>query len=120
MKKGVLSMKDALEVGVIIEVTDIDDLDEVLGATTRMDIRNVYTNLRQGSVNHLAASRPSSRGPEPFTNFFPRRPGTSGGSLPCRQPPIPPPSSFRAAPPDAGSGGAGTGNGGRGGGRAAR
>ena len=55
MKKGVLSMKDALEVGVIIEVTDIDDLDEVLGATTRMDIRNVYTNLRQGSVNHLAA-----------------------------------------------------------------
>jgi hypothetical protein len=55
MEKGVLSKKDALEVGVIIEVTDIDDLDEALAATSRTDITNTYTNLRQGSYNHLSA-----------------------------------------------------------------
>ncbi len=55
IEKGVLSRKDALEIGVTIEVTDIDDLDEALGATTRTDIRNVYTNLRKGSYHHLDA-----------------------------------------------------------------
>lgn len=55
MEKGVLSKKDALEVGVIIEVTDIEDLDLALAATSRTDIRNVYTNLRTGSYNHLDA-----------------------------------------------------------------
>lgn len=55
MEKGVLSKKDALEVGVIIEETDIADLDEAIASTTHTDIRNVYTNLRTGSYNHLAA-----------------------------------------------------------------
>ena len=55
MEKGVLSRKEALEVGVVIEVTDIDDLDQALASTTRTDIRKVYTNLRTGSCNHLDA-----------------------------------------------------------------
>jgi hypothetical protein len=55
MEKGVLSKKDALEVGVIIEETDIDDLTSALELTSHTDITNTYTNLRLGSYNHLSA-----------------------------------------------------------------
>jgi hypothetical protein len=53
--KGELSLKDALEVGVLIEDLDIEDIQEMLDATTVSVIRRVLTNLQNGSYNHLAA-----------------------------------------------------------------
>ncbi len=53
--KGTLSVHDALEVGVLIEETDIEDLKAALTRTTHKDIVRVYTNLKAGSVNHLKA-----------------------------------------------------------------
>ena len=41
--------------GVIIEETDIDDLNEGIATTRHTDIRTVYSNLLQGSLNHLDA-----------------------------------------------------------------
>jgi hypothetical protein len=52
---GSVSKEAALGVGVEIEETDIEDLDAAIAATTHRDIQNVYTNLRRGSYNHLAA-----------------------------------------------------------------
>lgn len=53
--KGSLSLKDALEVGVIIEEMDIQDLEDMIPLYTRQDILNVLTNLLAGSKNHWAA-----------------------------------------------------------------
>ncbi len=53
--KGSLSLKDALEVGVIIEEMDIQDLEEMIPLYTQQDILNVLTNLLAGSNNHLVA-----------------------------------------------------------------
>jgi hypothetical protein len=53
--KGTQSLKDALEVGVAIEKADIGDLEAALQATTKLDIKRVYTNLLNGSYNHLEA-----------------------------------------------------------------
>ncbi len=55
--KGLLSKRDALEVGVIIEETDIIDLKLALDATNDLyvDIERVYANLLAGSYNHLDA-----------------------------------------------------------------
>jgi hypothetical protein len=55
MAKGTLSLKDALEVGVLIEQTDINDLKTSLGATAKFDIVRVYTNLLSASFQHLDA-----------------------------------------------------------------
>jgi len=55
VEKGKVSADDALLVGVEIEETDIDDLEEVLAETSRRDIKRVYTNLLDGSYNHLEA-----------------------------------------------------------------
>jgi len=52
---GSVSLVDALKVGVVIEITDITDLTEGIAATSRKDIKNVYTNLRKGSQNHWDA-----------------------------------------------------------------
>jgi len=52
MAKGALSLKDALEVGVLIEKTDIADLQTALQATTKTDIKTVYTNLLDASIQH--------------------------------------------------------------------
>jgi len=52
--KGNLSLKDALEVGVAIEETDIADLEEKM-ANTPLDISRVYQNLLRGSYRHLRA-----------------------------------------------------------------
>jgi len=48
---------EALKVGVFIEITDIEDLTAAIAATapTPRDIVRVYTNLRQGSLNHWDA-----------------------------------------------------------------
>ncbi len=43
----------ALTVGGLIEETDIQDLDELINATENSDVINVYTNLLNGSYNHL-------------------------------------------------------------------
>jgi hypothetical protein len=55
MAKGALSLKDALEVGVTIEETDIADLDRLMAETVDPAILRVYSNLKKGSTNHLAA-----------------------------------------------------------------
>lgn len=53
--RGSTSQVEALEVGVIIEETDIADLNEGIASTKRKDIKTVYSNLLQGSLNHLKA-----------------------------------------------------------------
>jgi len=52
---GNQSLTDALAVGVLIEETDIADLQEALKATRERPIRKVFSNLMDGSYNHLAA-----------------------------------------------------------------
>lgn len=53
--QGNSSAIEALNVGVIIEETDIEDLEKALDLTDHRDIKRVYTNLMAGSYNHLAA-----------------------------------------------------------------
>ncbi len=53
--QGSASLVEALNVGVLIEETDLVDLQDALAATNRRDITNVYTNLMDGSLNHLKA-----------------------------------------------------------------
>jgi hypothetical protein len=55
LAQGSVSVEAALAVGVLVEETDIADLDERLAMTTQPDITRVYTNLRRGSTYHLAA-----------------------------------------------------------------
>jgi len=55
MAKGVRSIQDALEVGVLIEKRDIEDLEAALRETTKSDIKRVYTNLMNASYKHLEA-----------------------------------------------------------------
>ncbi|MBE0671603.1 MAG: DUF2202 domain-containing protein [Anaerolineales bacterium] len=53
--QGSVSLTEALNVGVLIEQTDIADLQTRLAQTENADIQLVYTNLMNGSYNHLAA-----------------------------------------------------------------
>jgi hypothetical protein len=53
--RGSESVEAALKVGVLIEETDIADLQAGLEETTHADIARVYSNLLNGSYNHLAA-----------------------------------------------------------------
>jgi len=54
--KGNKSLIDAYEVGQLIEITDIEDLDKrLLPTDLPADIRTVYEGLRKGSESHLAA-----------------------------------------------------------------
>jgi len=55
IQQGSASLVEALKVGVFIEETDIDDLTEGIASTKHKDIRTVYSNLLQGSLNHLEA-----------------------------------------------------------------
>jgi hypothetical protein len=55
VQDGSVSLVDALEVGVFIEKTDIDDLNAGIDSTRGKDIITVYTNLLAGSNNHLDA-----------------------------------------------------------------
>ena len=53
--KGIQSSKDALEVGCMVEVVDIDDLDKFIGyasASGASDVLTVFDFLREGSYNH--------------------------------------------------------------------
>ncbi len=53
--QGSVSLTEALNVGALIEQTDIADLQARLAQTDNADIQLVYTNLMNGSYNHLAA-----------------------------------------------------------------
>jgi hypothetical protein len=55
LKQGDASQNGALEAGLSIEIQDISDLNKAIANTTRADITQVYTNLRQGSENHKSA-----------------------------------------------------------------
>jgi len=53
--QGDASQTGALEAGAAIEQEDIADLDAAIDHTSRLDILQVWNNLRQGSVNHESA-----------------------------------------------------------------
>ena len=53
--KGKKSLKDALEVGIMVEVTDIEDLDKYLKIASSPDIKAMFEFLRAGSYNHYNA-----------------------------------------------------------------
>jgi len=53
--KGKKSLKDALEVGVMIEVIDIKDLDEKIANAKSPDVIALFKFLRDGSYNHYNA-----------------------------------------------------------------
>ncbi len=55
MVRGSQSSKEALQVGVTIEETDIADLQKYIGLTNKPNTENVYTNLLNGSYHHLDA-----------------------------------------------------------------
>ncbi len=55
MTKGALSSADAIAVGVLIEQTDIKDINTLSKSITQTDIKLVLANLLKGSENHLAA-----------------------------------------------------------------
>ncbi|NOR55483.1 MAG: DUF2202 domain-containing protein [Sulfurovum sp.] len=53
--KGILSARDALEVGCLVEVVDIDDLDEYIEQAedaNASDVLEVFNFLREGSYAH--------------------------------------------------------------------
>jgi hypothetical protein len=52
---GIVSVIDALNVGVTIEKIDIVDLKNALAITVHKDIKRAYLNLMAGSEKHLAA-----------------------------------------------------------------
>ncbi len=51
--QGTLSLADALKVGAAIEEIDILDLQTRLAQTDNADLQQVFTNLMNGSYNHL-------------------------------------------------------------------
>lgn len=53
--QGSQSLTEALKVGVIIEETDIVDLQTYINQTDNADIQQVYERLLSGSENHLSA-----------------------------------------------------------------
>lgn len=53
--RGKLSALDALLVGGVIEETDIEDLNTAIATSRLSNIDKVYTNLLNGSYNHLRA-----------------------------------------------------------------
>lgn len=55
VERGMKSLKDALAVGILIEKTDISDLEAAIQATTKADLKRFYTNLMNASYNHQEA-----------------------------------------------------------------
>jgi len=55
IEKGSSSLVDALEVGVIVEETDIKDLEEILELDVPADFEKVYEKLLKASYKHLKA-----------------------------------------------------------------
>jgi hypothetical protein len=52
--EGEKSLLDALKVGEMIEITDIDDLEQA-SVGMPADVANVYEKLKEGSLSHLDA-----------------------------------------------------------------
>ncbi len=50
-----VAIKEAILTGILIEETDIMDLQKTIDITDNADIQNVYGNLLRGSRNHLRA-----------------------------------------------------------------
>lgn len=55
LAEGSLSLTDALEVGVLIEETDIIDISDAIEGVEGTVLADVYQNLLDGSLNHLDA-----------------------------------------------------------------
>lgn len=55
--QGEPSLRAALEVGILIEETDITDLDDAIASmpSDASDIIRVFSNIQEGSLNHLEA-----------------------------------------------------------------
>ena len=53
--QGKVSKLDAFMVGALIEEIDIEDLQTAIDQTDKKDLQRVYTNLMNGSENHLRA-----------------------------------------------------------------
>jgi hypothetical protein len=51
--QGEKSLKDALEVGLQIEVLDIEDIDDAILNTDNDDFKVVFTNIGGASYNHM-------------------------------------------------------------------
>ena len=50
-----LSLLDALQAGALIEEIDIEDNQNALDGTDKLDLKTLYSNLLRGSRNHLRA-----------------------------------------------------------------
>lgn len=55
LASGMASEDAAFEAGRLVEIDDITKLDAATTGTTASDILRVYSNLRRGSVSHLAS-----------------------------------------------------------------
>lgn len=53
--RGLTSLEEALQVGVELETRDIADLEALIAKDNPADIEQVYSNLCDGSYDHLAA-----------------------------------------------------------------
>ena len=53
--RGNISASEAIQVGILIEETDIADLQKAILESTHDDLDRAYENLLQGSINHLRA-----------------------------------------------------------------
>jgi hypothetical protein len=51
--KGSVSLKDAIEVGIKIEIVDIDDIVTAIKSTDNDDIKTVFVNIGGASYNHM-------------------------------------------------------------------
>jgi hypothetical protein len=63
--QGRESLAAALEVGVLIEETDLADLQAAINSTDNPDLQRVYSHLQRGSENHLQAFRSAQQGDRP-------------------------------------------------------
>jgi hypothetical protein len=61
VRTGLASSSAAIAVGVLVEETDIADLQEAMARTSRAEVVQVFGNLLHGSTNHLAAFTEWSR-----------------------------------------------------------
>ena len=55
VEKGKMSYCDALQVGIDIEILDIDDIENALSDVVAQDVNRVLNNLQNGSYNHFNA-----------------------------------------------------------------
>jgi len=55
VEKGRTSLTDALEVGILIEETDIADLERAIEATDNPEVSGVFSNLLSASQRHLVS-----------------------------------------------------------------